>query len=71
MGGPPSRRYLTDARTPAAARSELPDTTTQEEVLTRVKMFNADPNINGILVQLPVPAPPCPPVGCESHLVER
>ena len=35
---------------------ELPATATQNEVETLVKQLNEDPNINGILVQLPLPA---------------
>ena len=33
----------------------LPEETTQEELLELVETLNADPNVNGILVQLPVP----------------
>ena len=33
----------------------MPDTTTQAEVIDVVKQLNADPAIDGILVQLPVP----------------
>ena len=33
----------------------MPDTTTQQEVIDVVKKLNADPAIDGILVQLPVP----------------
>lgn len=35
---------------------ELPESTTQEELLTLISDLNADASINGILVQLPVPA---------------
>lgn len=35
---------------------ELPEHTTEEELLTLIKKLNADPKINGILCQLPVPA---------------
>ncbi len=35
---------------------ELPATASQEEVEGLVKKLNADPNINGILVQLPLPS---------------
>jgi len=35
---------------------ELPATATQEEVETLVNELNADPRVNGILVQLPMPA---------------
>lgn len=34
---------------------ELPEETTQEELLALIDKLNADPEINGILVQLPVP----------------
>ncbi|EER08693.1 methylenetetrahydrofolate dehydrogenase, putative [Perkinsus marinus ATCC 50983] len=34
----------------------LPDTCTEEEVLAAVSRFNADPEVHGILVQLPLPA---------------
>lgn len=35
---------------------EMPATSTQEEVEGLVKKLNADPNVHGILVQLPLPA---------------
>lgn len=35
---------------------ELPETATQEEVMELVKALNADPEVNGILVQLPLPS---------------
>jgi len=35
--------------------SELPDTASQDEVLKLVRQYNADPNVHGILVQLPLP----------------
>ena len=34
---------------------EIPDSTTQVELLTLVERLNADPSVNGILVQLPLP----------------
>ncbi len=34
---------------------DLPDTTTQEELLQLIDKLNADPTIDGILVQLPLP----------------
>ena len=34
----------------------LPATTTQEDLLTLINQLNADPNIHGILVQLPLPS---------------
>lgn len=33
----------------------LPDTASEEEVLDRVRALNADPDVHGILVQLPLP----------------
>lgn len=33
----------------------LPETATEEEVLDRVRALNADPDVHGILVQLPLP----------------
>jgi methylenetetrahydrofolate dehydrogenase (NADP+)/methenyltetrahydrofolate cyclohydrolase len=35
---------------------DLPAATTQEELLTLIDRFNADPAVDGILVQMPVPA---------------
>jgi 5,10-methylene-tetrahydrofolate dehydrogenase/methenyl tetrahydrofolate cyclohydrolase len=40
-------------------RRELPETVSQEELLKVVQDFNADPNVHGILVQLPVRALSC------------
>lgn len=34
---------------------ELPESTTQEELLSIIKQLNEDENVNGILVQLPLP----------------
>jgi len=34
---------------------EIPDSTTQVELLTLVERLNTDPSVNGILVQLPLP----------------
>jgi len=34
---------------------EMPDTTSQEELLAKVHALNEDPAVNGILVQLPLP----------------
>lgn len=34
----------------------LPDTTTEEELLTMIRRCNDDPSVSGILVQLPLPA---------------
>lgn len=35
---------------------ELPEETTQEELLDKIRELNEDPKVNGILVQLPLPA---------------
>ena len=35
--------------------TDLPDDATEEEVLKVVADYNADPNVHGILVQLPMP----------------
>lgn len=35
---------------------ELPEETTEEEVIALIEKLNDDPSVNGILVQLPVPA---------------
>ncbi|MEW5301965.1 MAG: hypothetical protein WDW36_004788 [Sanguina aurantia] len=35
--------------------TDLPETATEEEVLKVVAAYNADPNVHGILVQLPLP----------------
>ena len=35
---------------------ELPEETTQEELLSLISRLNKDDHVNGILVQLPVPA---------------
>ena len=34
---------------------ELPESTTEEELLTKISELNADKNVHGILVQLPLP----------------
>ncbi|KAJ8926483.1 hypothetical protein NQ314_021150 [Rhamnusium bicolor] len=33
----------------------LPKTSTEEEIISKVKELNEDPSVDGILVQLPVP----------------
>ena len=35
--------------------TDMPETATEEEVLEVVSKYNADPNVHGILVQLPLP----------------
>lgn len=39
----------------ASFGADLPETATQQEVLDTVAQLNADPNVHGILVQLPLP----------------
>ena len=38
----------------ASFGTDLPETVTQKQLLNVVKKYNADPNVHGILVQLPV-----------------
>lgn len=38
----------------ASFGADLPDTATQQEVLDTVQQLNANPDVHGILVQLPV-----------------
>jgi methylenetetrahydrofolate dehydrogenase (NADP+)/methenyltetrahydrofolate cyclohydrolase len=38
-----------------SVRIELPDQTTTEQVVNQIKILNSDPEIDGILVQLPLP----------------
>lgn len=42
----------------ASFGADLPDTSTQQEVLDVVASLNANPDVHGILVQLPVSKPP-------------
>ena len=35
--------------------ASLPESATEEEVLAAVRKFNCDPNVHGVLVQLPLP----------------
>jgi methylenetetrahydrofolate dehydrogenase (NADP+)/methenyltetrahydrofolate cyclohydrolase len=59
---PASRVYVRNkiaACNDAGIRStfiELPSSTEQSELLNRIDALNADPNIHGILIQLPLPA---------------
>jgi methylenetetrahydrofolate dehydrogenase (NADP+)/methenyltetrahydrofolate cyclohydrolase len=39
----------------ASTLLELPNTTTQEELLQHIQILNCDPHIDGILIQLPLP----------------
>ncbi len=51
-------RHKTQACADIGIHSEVhafPDTATQEEVAAKIAQLNADPNIHGILVQLPLP----------------
>jgi 5,10-methylene-tetrahydrofolate dehydrogenase/methenyl tetrahydrofolate cyclohydrolase len=41
----------------ASCGADLPDTATQQEVLDTVQQLNANPDVHGILVQLPVSFP--------------
>ncbi len=58
---PASRVYVNNKKKACEAMGfksleyALPEETTQEELVALVKKMNADPEINGILVQLPVP----------------
>lgn len=58
---PASHAYVTMKRKACAEagiesfHNELPETATQEEVEGLVQKLNADPNVHGILVQLPLP----------------
>jgi len=50
-----NKHLATEAAGMKSVMRVLPDTATQEEVLAVVKELNADPTVDGILVQLPVP----------------
>jgi methylenetetrahydrofolate dehydrogenase (NADP+)/methenyltetrahydrofolate cyclohydrolase len=58
---PASRSYVTAKETACheigifSDDNRLPATTSQDSLITLVKKMNADPRINGILVQLPLP----------------
>ena len=58
---PASKSYIAGKEKAAIAlgiyseRIDLPDTTTEVELLTLIKRLNNDPKIHGILVQLPLP----------------
>jgi methylenetetrahydrofolate dehydrogenase (NADP+)/methenyltetrahydrofolate cyclohydrolase len=59
---PASRIYVRNKKTACAYTGivsqayELPGETTEEELLALVRKLNADPEVNGILVQLPLPS---------------
>ncbi|MEO0392491.1 MAG: bifunctional methylenetetrahydrofolate dehydrogenase/methenyltetrahydrofolate cyclohydrolase FolD [Pseudomonadota bacterium] len=50
-----NKAKMTEATGMRSIEHRLPDSTTEEELLTLVAAMNADPAINGILVQLPLP----------------
>src|SRR5690606_31516941 len=50
-----NKHQATEAAGMLSVKKELPATATQEEVLAVVQALNADPAIDGILVQLPEP----------------
>jgi methylenetetrahydrofolate dehydrogenase (NADP+)/methenyltetrahydrofolate cyclohydrolase len=58
---PASKSYIAGKEKAAIAlgiyseRIDLPDTTTEGELLALIKRLNSDPKIHGILVQLPLP----------------
>src|SRR5688500_15408827 len=58
---PASQRYVRNKRTAcekaglASWLHQLPKETTQEELLGLIAQLNADPQVHGILVQLPLP----------------
>jgi methylenetetrahydrofolate dehydrogenase (NADP+)/methenyltetrahydrofolate cyclohydrolase len=58
---PASEVYVRNKRKTAEAigfksvHIELPETVSQEELLSRVRALSADPSVHGILVQLPLP----------------
>lgn len=60
----------------ASFGADLPDTATQQEVLDVVQQLNANPDVHGILVQLPVRTMECAgcrlrvTVGIDSHIVQ-
>jgi methylenetetrahydrofolate dehydrogenase (NADP+)/methenyltetrahydrofolate cyclohydrolase len=50
-----SKGKATEAAGMVSTTHRLPDTTTQDELLALVRQLNADPAVDGILVQLPLP----------------
>ncbi|OCJ66557.1 bifunctional methylenetetrahydrofolate dehydrogenase/methenyltetrahydrofolate cyclohydrolase [Agrobacterium tumefaciens] len=50
-----SKRRETQAAGMNSFEHRLPDTTSQEDLVTLVRQLNADPTVHGILVQLPLP----------------
>ena len=50
-----SKGKATEAAGMISTTHRLPDTTTQDELLALVRQLNADPAVDGILVQLPLP----------------
>ncbi|MDH7640064.1 bifunctional methylenetetrahydrofolate dehydrogenase/methenyltetrahydrofolate cyclohydrolase FolD [Sphingomonas oryzagri] len=50
-----SKGKATEAAGMVSTTHRLPDTTTQDDLLALVRQLNADPAVDGILVQLPLP----------------
>ena len=50
-----NKRKTTEASGMRSFSYDLPATTTQQELLALIDQLNADPEVNGILVQLPLP----------------
>ncbi|QIK81487.1 bifunctional methylenetetrahydrofolate dehydrogenase/methenyltetrahydrofolate cyclohydrolase FolD [Lysobacter sp. HDW10] len=71
-GDPASQSYVRNKRRAAekvgiqAFDHDLPEGTTEEDLLALIDRLNADPNVHGILVQLPLPGIPE-----ASRLIER
>ena len=71
-GDPASQSYVRNKRRAAekvgiqAFDHDLPEGTTEEDLLALIDRLNADPNVHGILVQLPLPGIPD-----ASRLIER
>ncbi len=71
-GDPASHSYVRNKRRAAekvgiqAFDHDLPEGTTEEDLLALIDRLNADPNVHGILVQLPLPGIPD-----ASRLIER
>ncbi|MGG6461455.1 bifunctional methylenetetrahydrofolate dehydrogenase/methenyltetrahydrofolate cyclohydrolase FolD [Solilutibacter silvestris] len=71
-GDPASQSYVRNKRRAAAKVGiqafdyDLPEGTTEAELLALIDTLNADPQVHGILVQLPLPGIPD-----ATHLIER
>src|ERR1700689_137546 len=64
VGDDPASAVYVRSKTKAAREAgvdvrdhKLPATTTQVELMALVRALDADPDVDGILVQLPLPAP--------------